>query len=72
MTKERNSNHCFTVRLGADARRNNCPNRKFTSDCCVLIFPKKNTELTTLVLAIYADRLLLVVVFITVMVVVVS
>ena len=41
VTKEKNSNHCFTARLGADARRNNCPNRKFISDRCVLIFSKK-------------------------------
>ena len=68
MTKEKNNNHCFTIRLGADARRNDRPNQKFISDRCVLIFSKKNTELIALVLAISADRLLVVVVFIAVVV----
>ena len=44
VTKERNINRCFTVRLGADARRNDCPNCKFTSDRCVLICPKKHRD----------------------------
>ena len=40
-TKEKNSNHYFTVRLGADARWDDLPNRKFASDRCVLIFLDK-------------------------------
>ena len=68
VTKEKNNNHCFTVRLGADAPRNDRPNQKFIPDHCVLILSQKNTDLTALVLTIYADRLLVVVVFIAVVV----
>ena len=41
LTEEKNSNHCFTVRVDANSRRNYRPNCKFAPDQCVLIFPEK-------------------------------
>ena len=54
---------------GADSRGNDRSDRKLAaSNYGVLKRAEQNAELTTLVLAIYADRLLVVVVFITVVV----
>ena len=64
-------NHRLTIRFGADGRGNDDANHKLAApDRGLLERAEKNAKLTTLVLAIYTDRLLLVVVLIAVVVVV--
>ena len=72
MRRKKIDNHRLTIRLGADGRENDHANNKLASpDHGFLERAKRNAKLTTLVLAIYADRLLVVVVFIAAVVVVV-
>ena len=69
--KERIGNHRLTIRFGADGRGNDDANHKLAApDRGLLERAERNAKLTTLVLAIYTDRLLLVVVLIAVVVVV--
>ena len=71
MRRKKLGNHRLTIRFGADGRGNDYANNKLAApDHGFLERAKRNAKLTTLVLAIYADGLLVVVVFIAVVVVV--
>ena len=57
----------YDKRFGADGRGNDRADRKLAaSDCGVLKFVEKVTELTMLVLAIYVERVLIILVVISI------
>ena len=64
VTKKELQSSPYDKRFGADSRGNDRADRKYAaSNYGVIERAKKNAEMTTLVLAIYAERLLLVAVF---------
>ena len=69
VTKKELQSSPYDKRFGVDSQENDRADRKLAaSNYGFLERAEKNDELTTLVLAIYADRLLVVVVFIAVVV----